>query len=129
MAKTITKDREVFKLLVTGGRDYTNKEDIWSLLDRAHAKFKITHLIHGFAKGVDKIAGEWANERGVQEVICPANWDRFKNAAGPIRNQYMAELEPNALLAFPGNKGTKNMVEQAARHNITVYDATKLGLK
>ena len=128
MAKTITKDRVVFKLLVCGGRDYTDKEAIWNLLDRAHAKFNITHLIHGCAKGVDRLAGEWANARGVQEVSCPANWERFKNAAGPIRNQYMAELDPNALIAFPGGKGTKNMVEQAARHGITVYSASKLGL-
>ena len=128
MAKTITKDRVVFKLLVCGGRDYTDKEAVWNLLDRAHAKFNITHLIHGDAKGVDRLAGEWANARGVQEVSCPANWARFKNAAGPIRNQYMAELDPNALIAFPGGKGTKNMVEQAARHGITVYSASKLGL-
>ena len=128
MAKTITKDRVVFKLLVCGGRDYTDKEAVWNLLDRAHAKFNITHLIHGYAKGVDRLAGEWANARGVQEVSCPANWERFKNAAGPIRNQYMAELDPNALIAFPGGKGTKNMVEQAARHGITVYSASKLGL-
>lgn len=128
MAKTLTKDRMVFKLLVCGGRDYSDREAIWSLLDRAHAKFKLTHLIHGAARGLDVLAGEWARTNGVQEVICPANWDRFQRAAGPIRNQFMAELEPNALIAFPGGKGTQNMVEQAVRHSITVYDATKLGL-
>ena len=128
MAKTITHERLTFKLLITGGREFKDREGAFALLDRAHAKFKITHLIHGDARGADRIAAEWAVSRGVQVVACPANWEHYKNAAGPIRNQYMIELCPDAVLAFPGGKGTKNMVEQAARHNVTVYDAVKLGL-
>jgi len=127
-AKTITKERVTFKLLVCGGRDFKDVIPLRNLLDRAHAKFQITHLIHGDSKGVDKLAAEWANAKGIQVVAVPANWEFFKNAAGPIRNQHMIELYPDAVLAFPGGKGTKNMIEQAVRHNVKVYDATKLGL-
>lgn len=126
MARTITNERKIFKLSVTGGRDYSNKKECWDLLDRAHAHFHITHLINGDAPGLDRMADAWAVARGVQPVRLPALWNYYKNAAGPIRNQYMAELYPDAVLAFPGRDGTKNMIEQALRHGLRVIDAQKM---
>lgn len=132
MAKTITNERKSFRLLVTGGRDYNNVDECWALLDRAHKQFTITHLIHGDARGLDRLADGWALARGVQPVRCPALWDYYKNTgggknpAGPIRNQFMAELYPDMVLAFPGGSGTANMVEQALRHGLRVVDAKKM---
>lgn len=125
-ARTITNERPTFKVVVTGGRDYNDADAVWSILDRAHKQFNITHLIHGDARGLDKIADAWALKRGVQVIRCPANWDHLGKAAGHIRNQFMVELYPDMVIAFPGGNGTRNMVEQSQRHNLRVVDAQKL---
>lgn len=108
------------KILVCGGRDYADKEKVYATLDKWRKVELITHVIHGDATGADKLADQWAIENGIQPVRCPALWDFYKRAAGPLRNESMAELNPHMMLAFPGGKGTKNMVETAERYRIRV---------
>lgn len=124
--KTITEERVAFKILVTGGRDFADRRMLDQVLNKAKVRFKPTHLIHGGARGLDTMAHEWAKANGVQPVTCEANWSYYDKAAGPIRNAAMALLYPDILIAFPGGSGTANMVEQAVRHGILTYDATKL---
>jgi hypothetical protein len=45
-------------------------------------------IIHGAARGADRMADSWANAHGIEVVVCPA-WDRQGKAAGPIRNDEM----------------------------------------
>lgn len=54
-----------------------------------HKKF--THLMHGTADGVDKLANEWGIENKMVILPRPANWNLHKLAAGPIRNIEMAK--------------------------------------
>lgn len=49
-----------------------------------------------------------------------ANWEAFGAAAGPVRNRWMLDLEPDLVIAFPGGKGTKNMIEQAKKRGVPV---------
>lgn len=126
MAKTQTHERKIFKLLVCGGRDFSDSPMLEKALTKTNEKYKITHLIHGDARGLDKMAGAWAQKNGIQPVIVPALWNYYGNSAGPIRNQYMADLSPDRCLSFPGGNGTRNMVEQCLRYNIPVTDAEKL---
>lgn len=126
---TQTHDRVVFLLLVTGGRDFSDKALVDTVMSAAVRSHGVTHVIHGDARGADKLCGDWAKAHGLAEVRVPANWDYHGNSAGPIRNAHMAELRPNMLLAFPGGNGTKNMVEQSHRHGIPVVDAAKLAKK
>lgn len=61
--------------------------------------------------GADKLALEWAEERGMEILKYPADWKRYKRAAGPIRNSEMGKVA-DALIAFwNGNSGgTKHMI-------------------
>jgi hypothetical protein len=111
------------KLLVTGGRGYADKEKVYEVMDRLHSRMFLRMVIHGAATGADSIAGQWARDRGVQEVVCPANWNIYKRRAGYLRNAAMADLKPDAVLAFPGNVGTNMMVELAGEKGIPVIDA------
>lgn len=111
------------KLLVTGGRGYADKEKMFEVMDRLHSRFFLSMVIHGAASGADSIAGQWARDRGVQEVVCPANWHVHSRRAGYLRNSAMADLQPDAVLAFPGGVGTNMMVEIAGERNIPVIDA------
>lgn len=112
------------KVLVTGGRGYADKEFLFSFLDHIHAGSRIYMLIHGAAAGADSLAGQWARERGVQEVICPANWHKHGRRAGHLRNTAMADLEPDKIVAFHGGTGTNMMVEIAKRRGIPVINAS-----
>jgi hypothetical protein len=85
-----------------------------------HAETPITTLIHGDARGVDRICGQWAKENAVAVEEYPAQWELHGNAAGPIRNTYMLTQNPDLLVAFPGGKGTANMVRQAGKAGLKI---------
>jgi hypothetical protein len=116
------------KIIVTGGRGYADKEFLFTVLDRLHNDLDFTFVIHGAAAGADSLAGQWARERGVQEVVCPANWHKHSRRAGYLRNTAMADLvkgdEDVALVHFPGGVGTNMMVEIAEERGMTVINAS-----
>lgn len=124
------------KICVTGGRDFADRDWVFNFLDRIHANdmrggpqyprrlSRLTHIVHGGAKGADTLAGEWARERGIQEVVCPANWDRNGKAAGHIRNSWMLDLlDPEFDIVFPcpGGKGTQGCLNRAFDLGLTIY--------
>lgn len=101
------------KVLVCGGRDFFEREFVFRQLDKYHAQYKFTQVIHGAAPGVDSLVHEWAALRGVERRPFPAQWKTFKNAAGHIRNEQMlVEGQPDMVVAFPGGAGTSNMIKQ-----------------
>ncbi len=102
------------KVLITGGRSYADRATVFRELDKLHAETTITVLIHGAATGADTLADSWAKSRGVEVIACPADWSRHGRAAGPIRNKAMlTDHAPELLVAFPGGRGTANMISQA----------------
>jgi hypothetical protein len=118
---------DTFCVLVCGGRDYTDRDTVFSLLDYLHAKRAITVIIHGAARGADTLAGEWAQERGIPEERYPADWALYGKRAGPVRNEQMLrEGNPHMVVAFPGGSGTSHMVSIAKREGILTWDLRKL---
>lgn len=112
------------RVLVTGGRDFDDIEMIISVLDALHAQHGFTVLIHGDANGADRLCGQWAENRSVAVQACPADWKRYGRGAGPVRNRQMSDERPELLVAFPGGKGTADMVRVAAKAGITVIVAS-----
>jgi hypothetical protein len=107
------------KILVCGGRAFNNRELFASAM--ADYAVKATRIIHGAAGGADTMAGVWARANGIAEVACPADWERYGRAAGPIRNAEMLErYVPDLVIAFPGGRGTADMVRRATRARIPV---------
>ena len=107
------------RLLVTGGRDYQDFQALCTTLDQIHKETPVTLLIHGGARGADSLAGAWAAFRQVPVRVFPANWDLHGKAAGHIRNQQMlTEGHPDAYLAFPGGRGTQDMVQRCRKQGI-----------
>lgn len=102
------------RVLVCGGRDFTDRALLFDALDKFNAAAPIDCIIHGDARGADQLAGDWASERNICCDIYPANWDRDGKAAGPIRNRLMlTDGRPDQVIAFPGGRGTADMVKQA----------------
>jgi hypothetical protein len=115
-------------LLVTGGREYNDKERVNLELDKIRKD--ITCIIHGAAKGLDTLVHSYALKYKIPVYPIPAYWDYYNKGAGPVRNLLMISLAPKLslfyldsnilLLAFPGNNGTNNMIEQCKTNNIQV---------
>lgn len=109
------------RVLVCGGRDFTDKILLEFTLDQFKKWNQIDCIIEGDARGADKLAGYWARKNKIDNIKFPARWDLYGNAAGPIRNQLMIdEGKPNIVIAFPGGTGTQDMCERADQANITV---------
>lgn len=111
-------------IIVCGGRGYKDRERIYQVLDSIHERRVIGKLIEGDCSGVDKIAGEWAKDRGVALVKCAADWKGNGRAAGPIRNAFMLTLNPDGVVAFPGGDGTADMCRQAEKAGVPVMRVT-----
>jgi hypothetical protein len=108
------------RVLVTGGRDFADRELLFGALDRIHAEKVFAVLVHGGAKGADRLAGEWGVARGVAVEAQPADWKQYGRAAGVIRNSTMLKEKPDLVIAFPGGKGTADMVKKAKQAGIEV---------
>ena len=71
-------------------------------------------VIEGGAKGIDRLAREWANRHQLPCRTYPADWKRYGKSAGYKRNEVMAQ-NAQALLAFWDGKsrGTQHMINIA----------------
>lgn len=111
------------KVLVCGGRDYHRPAQVWRALDKLHAERPITALIQGGAPGADTLAKEWAAKKPeIQRFVCHAEWEKYGDAAGPIRNARMLEWKPDLVAAFPGGKGTAGMIRLARAAGVEVVE-------
>lgn len=81
-------------------------------------------IIQGGASGADLLAKEWGMKKlGVVVDTYYADWTRHKKRAGPIRNEEMLrESRPNAIVAFPGGRGTAHMVKIAKKAGVPVLE-------
>ncbi len=117
-------------VLVCGGRQYTDWMKEYHVLDELYNRTSFGTLIHGGASGADAIAVEWAVSSMVRRdrfnVLVrpfPADWKTHGKAAGPKRNQRMLdEGKPDLVIAFPGGRGTADMVRRARKAGIPVQE-------
>ena len=116
------------RVLVCGGRDYTDSAFVDFVLDSLHAKKPIELIIQGEAQGADTFAKKWAEKTpGCTSYGVPADWKAHGNRAGPIRNRQMLEYgKPNLVVAFEGGAGTRDMCAAATSAGVKVIFAEKL---
>lgn len=113
-------DDYLLRVLVCGGRGYSDRARLFSFLDG----FKhLGAVASGAAPGADWLAEQWCMERGVPFKGYPAQWNVHGKAAGPIRNQQMLkDFNPHMVLAFPGGRGTADMVRRARAAGVSVVE-------
>ncbi|HVM91382.1 MAG TPA: DUF2493 domain-containing protein [Terriglobales bacterium] len=115
------------KVIVCGGRDYQDRERVFSTLDSIHAETPITVLIQGGAKGADDLAFRWGMQvkGGHMELLTVnAEWEKHGRRAGPIRNALMLEEKPDLVIAFPGGRGTANMIRQTLDAGVRLMEVS-----
>jgi hypothetical protein len=105
------------RLLVCGGRDYHDRDRLFGILSALNPAL----IIHGAARGADALADEWARSHAVGIKSFPADWTLHGKSAGPRRNVLMLhEGHPTLVVAFPGGRGTEDMVRRALAAGVTV---------
>ena len=78
-------------------------------------------IIEGGAKGADSAAADFALCAFCKLEEYNAEWDKYGKAAGFLRNKAMLdEGKPDLVVAFPGGKGTANMVSLAEAAGVEV---------
>lgn len=112
------------RVLVCGGRkfqDYIRFARAMRAIEAARGPFTV--VIHGGAAGADWCAHLWASSPvgRTKEIEFPADWKTHGRKAGPIRNQQMLdEGKPDLVIAFPGGRGTADMVNRARKAGVPV---------
>lgn len=103
------------RILVTGSRDWTDKQAIVDALARVRDRQRaagrdgtdVTLVSGACPTGADAIAEETAERMGWRVERHPADWARHGRRAGYVRNSAMVELGADLCLAFvlDGSRG------------------------
>ena len=98
------------RFCVVGSRDMNNYYIVYTYLKQYLPKDAI--IITGGARGVDLLAEVYAEMNGHHCEVYEAQWDRFGNTAGMIRNAEMVKNSDHLIAFWDGTSpGTKNMID------------------
>lgn len=111
------------RVLVCGGRDFADQNLFDGVMGDVVRRARVGRIIQGGAAGADAMARDWCVKWKYTYEHFPADWKTHGRAAGPIRNQQMIdEGKPDLVVAFPGGRGTADMVRRARAAGIEVWE-------
>ena len=104
-----------FKLIIAGGRDFSDYEEVNRQLIRlANGELEAyaVSVVSGMARGADALGAAVARDLGVQLYEFPADWNQYGKRAGFVRNEEMGRFADGLLAFWDGqSRGTKHMIE------------------
>lgn len=105
------------KVLVCGSRD-------WHRDDIIHARLaqlpRGTTIMHGGARGADRMTGVIALRLGFNVIEFPADWHKLGRSAGYRRNLEMLDENPDLVIAFhkDNSTGTQHVINEAVKRGM-----------
>jgi len=117
-------------VIFSGSREWTDEDSVKECIKYLNPD---STVIHGDARGLDRIAGEMARLAKLNIIAMPADWNTMGRAAGPIRNSRMLEhlLEArkvgNKIRVYVFHddlrlgKGTRDMVLKSIKADVPCY--------
>ncbi len=112
------------KVLVCGSRNWADgsPERYRALKDRLSQQDVLSAIvIHGNAKGADRMAEAVCVENNVHTAKVEPRWRGFGKEAGYLRNCAMLDLQPDLVIAFTtGSRGTQLTINEARKRGIPV---------
>lgn len=112
------------KTIVAGSRELTSLGPVRVAFKRC--SWTITEVVSGDARGVDRMGEIVASALGIPVTKFPADWNKYKRAAGHIRNAAMAKYADALIAIWDGESpGTKNMIDTMRKLGKRVYVRTK----
>lgn len=113
------------KVIVAGGRNIEIYEVVLLALQEPGPQFydAISEVVSGGAFGVDLLGEIWAITHQIPVKKFPADWKKYGQRAGPLRNAQMARYADALVLVWDGeSKGSRSMLEKAEVAGIPVYE-------
>lgn len=105
------------RVLVTGGRRYSQAAKVFTTLQRLHERRGISCIIQGGASGADMLASMW----GTAHMVDVDEYPIGPGESGFDRNGHMLiESRPDLVVHFPGGDGTADMVAKARAAGVRV---------
>jgi hypothetical protein len=113
----ILSREKMMRVIIAGARTFDNYELLKETM--AACGFIVDEVVSGCARGADTLGELWAVENCIPIKKFPADWSKYGNAAGPIRNEQMARYG-NALVAFLAKDsiGTRDMIARAKKYGL-----------
>lgn len=112
----------VFKCIIAGGREFDDYELLKTVCNMMLCLKNDVEIVYGGANGADKLGKEYAEEKGYSVKPFPANWTLHGKAAGPIRNEEMAQYADGCIVFWDGkSKGTKSMIDFANKYKLKLH--------
>ena len=111
-------------VIIAGSRTIDDKSKLTSIISTDDLAQRMVEMVHGGAKGVDQTAKEIVEEHWDNtEITCfEPDWEEHGKAAGPIRNQEMAEYADSLIAIWDGeSSGTRSMIEKALDENLDIH--------
>lgn len=108
------------KVIIAGSRDIT---DYNILLEAVReARFSITEVVCGKARGVDTLGENLALRNDLKIKYFIPDWDGIGRSAGHVRNRQMGDYADALIAIWDGkSKGTKGMIDYAKKKGLKVY--------
>ncbi len=121
LPRRIRKDQSL-TVVVVGGRELRSQRSVWQALDRAHRHKSIAVLVHGGTPGAEELAADWARDKGIRVIACPADWARDQETAALKRHKRMIEeFDPDGVIILPGAVFGDDLAARAGAARVPVW--------
>ena len=108
------------KVIVAGSRSVRDLAPVEEAIQQSG--FQITELVSGGARGVDRLAEQWARGRGIPVRTFRPDWVRAGRGAGFASNREMADYADALVAVWDGqSRGTAHMVEAMRKRGKPVH--------
>jgi predicted Rossmann fold nucleotide-binding protein DprA/Smf involved in DNA uptake len=108
------------KTLICGSRNITDCGLVETAVTRSG--FVVTSVISGGARGVDRLAEEYAKAHGLPITVMVPHWKQLGRGAGVVRTREMIKESSQVIAIWDGySKGTGNTIETAQKLGRRVY--------
>lgn len=107
---------------IIAGTSTATQRDLFNALSGCSFVNSITEVVSGCAPGADTHGEFFAACKDIPVVEFPANWNTHGKAAGPIRNQAMADYADALILVWDGkSRGSRDMLRKARAKGLRVF--------
>lgn len=109
------------RIIIAGSRNFNNYQVLCNEVGEYLGDNLDVVIVSGAARGADTLGERYAADKGISLHRYPADWVKNGKAAGPIRNEQMAQNADTLIAFWDGeSRGTKNMIDVAKKYGLLV---------
>jgi|GEM_PF-3191607 len=110
------------RIWVCGGESFLDKERVFAALDKVYYRRHVWVLTRTSKAGAERLAGEWAFRKGVQQYVFEHDSRRNASTRSNWRDWILAEQRPNLVVRFPGGDDTARIAKHAKDVGVSVWE-------